>query len=603
MQRKLNRLKERVNNLGNHHHKFIHTVEKYGEPLIARLEDEGQIENVHLWKNAYNLSEEMDIILNVAHDFEEKTIFLGCYYSFQILHLNLRSIDILMLNLTTTDDKILVYKQFMLEFGQQYRRLTTTYMEKLLNLLFETNDRPEFTICSVGSLAHQDDIDIGVVDDGSVQRTELNKVIGKLRQQMLKWATEMHMYLSEHVGEQNYSASIDEYKFLLHREIGDFVIISEMLTAVPVLGSQNLFNKFERKVIRPYYYHPNRDNKFHEGYLRGILGEIRSLLIRQIDEGMLNPKDDGLRMLMGMVFAARTIFRIYHGNRWDVLEILQHRDPARKEIYQNLENAITFLEIFRHLYQLFVAQEEEIYLDDPSSIEQLQLVALTLGYEDVGAIKAWDHLLIHYHEYIQLSKDVAVNLLEDVNQHLKFISIFTPIIEGAKFKEQYRSYAGNLALDFLRKSKFFKGTKFWDDILDALEMEDSHLMENFVEDVRLLKPRIQKLVFEKYSEVARFAYYPMIYFLVLLAKNKRRLKCNDLFTRFNTSFLSHISAYPEHIVKLVKVFHQFPKLINDYLMMLESEDQQKFLNECKHRINQKIRIKPLLLNKAPFPCR
>jgi hypothetical protein len=44
----LNRLKERVNLLGNHHQKYIRTIEKYLDPLVECLENEGKLENIHL---------------------------------------------------------------------------------------------------------------------------------------------------------------------------------------------------------------------------------------------------------------------------------------------------------------------------------------------------------------------------------------------------------------------------------------------------------------------------------------------------------------------------------------------------------------------------
>jgi len=576
MQRQFNRLKERVGILSNHHQKYIRTIEKYGELLIERLEEKGRIEKVHLWKYAYNLSDEMDIIADVAIDEKEKSIFLGCYYAFQILHLNLRSIDVLIWNLTRTDDKIPVYKNFMLDVGKEFRDLTSTYMRKIIDLNLRENQGVEFNIISVGSLAHQDDIDIGIIDDGQPQRSELNRVIGKLRNEMLKWAIEMHLYLSEHVGEENYSASIDEYRELLDQDVGDFVIISEMLMSFPILGSQRLYKEFIRKVNNRYYFHPNRENKYHEGYIRGIIGEVRSLLLRQMHENMINPKDDGLRMLMGLALAGRTVFRVYHGNRWDILAALRQRDPGRKELYKNLEDAITFLEVFRHIYQLFVAQEEEIYLDDPSVNEQMQSVARTLGYRDFGAITAWDHLLIHYHEKIQLAKDVAEKLLDDVAAHLRSISIFTTMVKGSWEPDQYRNYAGNLAVDFLKKSAFFKESKFWDDVLEALADKDGHVLENFIKDLRSLKPAFQDLIIQKYCQSAQRSFYSMIYFLVLLAKNKSRLKCEDLVIKFNDYFLEEAATIENRVVRLTKVFHQYPGLVNDYLMTLRTDDQIKF---------------------------
>lgn len=577
MQRQFNRLKDRVSTLSNHHQKFIRMIEKYGELLIERLEEKGRIEKVHLWKSAYNLSEEMDIIAGVARDEKEKSIFLGCYYAFQILHMNLSSVDVLMWNLTRTDDKIPVYKQFMLDVGRQFRLLTSTYMKKIIDSHFIPEKDFEYTISSVGSLAHQDDLDVGIIDNGASQRDEFNKVIGKLRNEMLKWALEMHMYLSEHVGEQTFSASIGEYRNLLDNEIGDFVIISEMLMAVPILGSNRLFYEFVRKVIRRYYYHPNRDNIYHEGYIRSIIGEVRSLLSRQIHEDMLHLKNDSLRMLLGVILAGRTIFRIYHGNRWDVLSVLTQRDSERKELYMELEKAVTFIEVFRHLYQLFIAQEEEIYLDDPNVSEQMELVAKTLGYKDFGAVKAWDHLLIHYHEKVQHAKEVSGRLLDGVTQHLKSISIFNPMIKGTYDKDPYRSYPGNVAIDFLRKSAFFKDSEFWDDVLETLSDEKSHVLVNFIHDVCKLKQRHQDFIIRKYSESAKRSFYTMINFLVQLSRNKRKYNCEGLFIRFNEAFLEQISKADDRSIQITKVFNQFPRLINDYLSTLKANDQRRFM--------------------------
>ncbi|MBN2012564.1 hypothetical protein JW960_24765 [candidate division KSB1 bacterium] len=578
MQPRLERLRERVNMLSNHHQKFIRTIERYGEELIDRLESMGRIEDVHLWKNAYNLSEEMDVVISIATDEKEKCRFLGCYYAFQILHLNLRSIDVMMLNLTREDDRIAVYKRFMLTFGHEFRVLTSTYMMKLLNLFFEGKEHPEFVICSVGSLAHQDDLDIGIIDDGTGRRDVLNLGIGKLRHEMLKFATEMHMYLSEHVGEQNYSASIDEYKKLLAPKIGDFVIISEMLTAFPILGNSQLFKQFERKVTRRYYFQNTRNNLYHEGFLRGILGEVRSLIIRQMSDHALNPKDDGLRMLLGMILVGRTVFRIYHGHRWQVLEELCLRNPERKDIYDQLEESVTFIEAFRHVYQLFVAQEEEIPLDDPTIQDQLALVARTLGYRDVGAVKAWDHLLIHYHEKVEMAKIASAKMLNQITEHLKLVSRFTPLINHASVQPLKRQHDINLAVEFLRHSVFFTGAKFWDDLLETIATPGNLALQNFVHDIQTLPPRIRNRIIHMFGEIVPKATYAMLYFMVRLYENRRRLNCDELFEELSNSFLDHLADYPEHTLRIAKIFNHFPKLINDYLLTLHGEQKQKFLD-------------------------
>ena len=572
--------------------------------MVSSLEHAGKIEDIHIWRGSPRLSQEMDIISDVANSLPEKLTYLACYYSLQMLHLNLRSIDVLKLNLTSAEDRYAVFKQFMLQTGTEFRNLTGIYMQKLLDLFFDSRKPPEFAMLGVGSLAHQDDIDVGVIDDGSPGREELNLVIGKIRNEMFKWATELHFYLSEHVGSQFYTASIHEYKELLDRQIQDFVIISEMLNAVTIIGSQRLFDQFEQEITYRYHYQSYRDNKFHEGYLRGILGEIRSLLLGQINEGKLNPKDDALRMVSIIILAAKTVFRIYRGNRWDVLNILARKDSSRKEIYLELEKVLTFLEIFRHLYQLYIGLDEDIYLDDPETVKNLQIIATTLGYEDVGAISAWDHLLIHYHEHVDSAKKISARLIQDVTEHLKAVSVFSNILKSAWYPDPYRSYPGNLAVDFLRDSNFFRGAKFWDDILEAFQAEDSHVLENFIKDFRLLKPRYQQVLIEKYGIAARNTVYSMISFLIILWKKRRSLGTEELCAQLNQSFLKNLAVSADRVIRLTKVFNQYPHLINEYLATLDISLQRQFASLLDRELwePEQQQSKDLLIKLCEIHC-
>ena len=579
MHQYLNRLKNRANLLGNQHQKYIRTIEKYFSPLVSSLENAGKLEDIHFWKGTPRLSEEMDIVLSVASSREEKFKFLACYYSLQMLHLNIRSIDVLRLQLTETtniEQRLPIYKQFMLQSGGDFRTLTAAYMQKLLNLFMNSHQLPEFTLLGVGSLAHQDDIDVGVLDDGSESRKELNIIIHYLSREMFKWATELHFYLTEHVGTQFYTASIQEFKELLDKEIQDFIIITEMINAVPILGSHRLYKKFLHEITFRYHYQHRGNNRFHEAYLRGILGEIRSFLFRKINQNKLNPKDDALRMISGVIFSGKTIFRIHRRNRWEILQALMRKDPSRKHLYSELEKALSFLEIFRQVYQLFVGLEEDIYLDNPGIVDNLQTVAQTLGYNDIGAIRAWDHLLIHYHEFVESAKKNTDKLLEDVQQHVQVISSFTSMANQAKEPEPYRSYPGNLAMDFLRFSKFYRGTKFWDDILHQLKDEKSHLLENLINDFKQLKPHLRNYVIQKYSIAFQQALYPSIAFLTLLAQKKNQLDCQSLSDALIKTFLKALASCEDRVLRLTKVFNWYPKLMNDFLTTLNDKQRYQF---------------------------
>jgi hypothetical protein len=569
------RLKERVSHLGNHHQKYLRSIEAHKDRLIEGLEAKGRIDQVHLWKSARDLSEEMDVILELGDTLQEKLDLLSCYYGLQFLHMNLRLTDVLQLNLTTAGNRTEVYRDFMIHSGLEFRALTANYMQRILNLLIPEAQRPEFVMCGVGSRSDQDDIDIGIIDDGSERREEFNKAVGKLRHEMLKHASCLHFYLSEHVGTHRYSASISDYRELLDKEIHDFIIITEMLGAAPILGSLRLFDQFKREITWRYHYAPHQDNKYHEAYLRGILGEVRSLLIRQMQPESIHLKDDGLRILKSVIYVKKTIFRIDKVNPWDILIGLRSRNPVSRELYDDLDHALTFLDTFRHLYQLFVVQEEEIQLSEPSLADDMALVAQCMGYKDVGAVKGWDYLLIHYHEAVQLAKDIVGRLLESVTEHLKSITIFSGLAQARRSPRDARPKR-NLAVDFIRVSRFFRGTKFWDDVLDTLEANNGELLHRFVHDFAGLEGRYRRKLIQEYGSTGQYAFYALLSLLVIIGRFQRGPEYQRLFDDLNNAFLDVAKGIESRTSKLSKLFYQYPHLINSYLMRLNEDRLLRF---------------------------
>ena len=82
------RLKRRADILGNHHKKYIRIVEKNIGPLMDRLENEGQIDRVHLWQSAINPLEEFEIVSQLGFTQSERLEDLGCYFALQFLQMN-----------------------------------------------------------------------------------------------------------------------------------------------------------------------------------------------------------------------------------------------------------------------------------------------------------------------------------------------------------------------------------------------------------------------------------------------------------------------------------------------------------------------------------
>jgi len=326
MLKDLDQLIDRSAELGNHHRKYTHFISKHMAQLSERLEESGAIDEVHFRSAAPDIAQEMDLVAEMGLDETEKLNFLGCYFGFQLLNLNMRAVDVLRLGLSSGSNRFEVYRDFMLQMGRDLRRLTGAYMNKLLGLFLADGEQPEFVICGVGTLADQDDLDLGIIDDGSDRRDAFNHAVGKLQREMLRRAITPHLHLSEHVGVQSFSASVPEYVALLESEIQDFIIINEMLGARPIVGSQDLFASFTAEVTDRYYYDPEGDNRYHEGFLRGMMGEVRALLLRKLPRDSVHPKTDGLRIIKGMLAAKKTVLGIKEVNAWRILEELMARD-------------------------------------------------------------------------------------------------------------------------------------------------------------------------------------------------------------------------------------------------------------------------------------
>ncbi|GAH04571.1 unnamed protein product, partial [marine sediment metagenome] len=284
--------------------------------------------------------------------------------------------------------------------------------------------------------ADQDDIDVGIIDDGTKDRERFNRAIASISQEMLKFAISFHFHLSEHIGCQHYSASIDEYKKVLKHEIRDFVIINEMLSGAIIIGSEKIFEKYQKEIIDRYFYHPQGDNRYNEGYLRGILGEVSSLLARPISSTYISFKEDALRVIKSIISAKKTVFNIEKVNCWDIIDDLKTRDTKMYHEYNALERSLTFFEIFRYIYQLFVTQDEEVILED-ASLKNIRRVARVLGYSDIGKCRAEEYLLMHYYEHIQNIRSIVPVLLNDIKRHLESNSIFVPMFK--------LGYQGNIA--------------------------------------------------------------------------------------------------------------------------------------------------------------
>ncbi|HOT96607.1 MAG TPA: hypothetical protein PLG50_02665 [bacterium] len=574
MDDQLTRLKRRAQILGNHYHKYLHVIDKSYDGLCARLEVCRLCESVHLWQRPFDYRAEMRLVAGLGRSQEEKLADLGCFFALHFLQLNLNALDTMLLDVARVEARLSVFRAFMLHVGHEVRQLVAGYMTELLRIFLPDTYPGDFVFMGVGTRSDQDDIDVGVVDSGPELRGQLTSAIARLNGEMLRKAIVTHYHLSENVcREASFSASIADYNALLDTEIHDFVIINEMLGAARILGSRALFSDFLRQVTSRYYFQPDRPelHKFHEGYLRGITGEIRSFMFKSFADDRLDPKVDGLRMIKASLFAAKTIFNLRQVNAWALIDALRLRDKRRAHLYEKLDVSLTYLEVFRFLYHLLVSQEEEIYVGDPATRDNLALVAGYMGYQRTGTAAAYDFFLADYYAKARLAKGTVRELLPDVITHLGTITTFGRLMHRRKVTRSGETRVGNLAVRFLEETKFFRGTRFWDDIIAVLRREDHALLGRLVNDLTADPERTEALL-QGYIEWGWNSFIALFSFLNLLYRHPGG---RPLHRRMVELFFER-SIGTEIVQRFATVFKYVPHEVHAFLGSLTGEQQRRF---------------------------
>lgn len=582
MKAPLVRLTERTTALGNYHRKYLHVISSNIEELTSTLEQKGVRDQVHLWSHSLEVPGEMDTVLQVAKDDAQKLNFLGCYFGLQFLQMNLRMVDIIKLELATQPEKWQTSRRLMLEAGRMFRYLTKSYMERLLGIFLEGQTPPEYVMLGVGTRADQDDIDLGIIHREPGDWESLNRAIGRLSSEMFKKSTRLHFHLSEHVGERRLTATIEEYEELLDKGLFDFVIVTEMLGAATILGSYNLFEEFRTRVTSRFYHDPNKkENRFHEGYLRGILGEIRSLLTSPRPPESINPKDDGLRPIKSLLSAQKLVYGIERTNAWNILDELKIRNPKRRTHYDALEETLSFFELFRHLYQITVAQDEDIDLSEPGIADMVADISRMIGFEKKGVVSAKDFMLVNYYEFLERSTQAIDVLTDDLRKHLRDVTIFKPIFSGEIHRKP--GYSGNLAVDFIRASTFVKGITYWDDFQQELMGEDNPFYKEFIESFDKLPQKVKLKVAEGY--VAGIEYDPsaVLKFLVIIGRNARTEQIRNIFGMLSRLFIEKLEKLTNTTAALANMLYNVPDTLNSFLALVDWETLTRFTALAHHR--------------------
>jgi hypothetical protein len=566
MDRAFQRLVVRSRPLGNHARKYLRTVEKHGERLLACLDRAGELSRVHTDRSAPSLADDFDCVASAGADEDETLVLLGTFYGIQFLHQNARSLERLALDLTEEPDRLPSYRTFLRRVEDDFFRLVSAYVIRVLRVLVPSPPPGPYLICAVGTRGHQDDIDVAVIDEGGEARPALEHTFARLSGQMLRYASTLDYYLSGSVGVDGYCVSLAELRKALRSERPDFVVVTELLRAEPLTGSRALYRGLRRDVIAEYFHRPGQDNTRHELYLRGILGEIRALLLRPAPSDSVHPKDDGLRLVIGLTSAMKVIEGLRATQSRDLLNQLRRRRPDLARHLAPLEESLVFLDTFRHLSQTLIAEEEEIQVEGEGARENLEGIAAAMGYTDRGPVHATDRLLVNYHEAVEVVHKVAEPLMEQVAHHLA---------EGSRFsrwtrKRRPEEAPPDLARQFARALRNFKGVRFWDDLLEALSAPDGRLLQAFVESFRKLSEKDRRALARDYADWGIEVPYTFLTIQTLVAQSGGNREGGPGI-EINSAFLERLAGRNENIRALARVFRLYPDLVNRFLLTLDDD--------------------------------
>jgi hypothetical protein len=583
MPRRFGRLNELAAEFSNYTAKYLQQIGAVVEELATRLEQAGLRDEVHLWQPAWNLEREMDIVSHVAPEGRERIRYLGCYYGLQYLRMNIQAIEALRAGVVPGASRGEVYREFLASVGSNYSQLVVTFMRKVLDILAAGEELPPFVICGVGTLTDQDDVDIAVVVEDERNRDALNRVLGRLGSAMLRYATRFHFYLSENVSPESFATSLAEYREYAETHLGDYIVISELLNAEPLYGDRALFNRLREDIIERYYADSPAGKIYHEGFVRGALGDALALVQRDFESDRIVPKDDALRVIKSLVHIKRTVHGLREPNIWHNLKRLSDIEPWNAEKNDVLERGLVFFEILRYLYQLLVVQDEVIILDTPVMAENLARVAATMGYRNRGAVGPEETLLVHYYDSVDRVRAVANDLAREIEENLRGSSVFVELAGAHPGKP------GELLNQTLKLIRFLVKAAFWDDVFELLVASDKKLLRGLVRDFNALPPeRRERRVNELVGLVKRNAELFMK-LLVLLGENRAEVEARELFEAMSEAFLREFETFYNPAREAAHLFAAQPLLLNRYLAEVDYDTAKRFMD----LVSREVRVPAL----------
>lgn len=101
------------------------------------------------------------------------------------------------------------WRAFLARSEEGFTQLLGAYIQQVLRIVLHRDAGP-YGIFHVGTRAHQDDVDVAVLDGGCRSRAELDQAVGRLAGQLLRFAAPADNYLAGAVGAEAFALGIED---------------------------------------------------------------------------------------------------------------------------------------------------------------------------------------------------------------------------------------------------------------------------------------------------------------------------------------------------------------------------------------------------------
>lgn len=569
--------------LSNHFQKYRQLVEQNIPELRQRLAERGMAGKVHLWRKSHNYKRQMMAVAKVADSKDETQRYIGTYFALQMLHLHFISIESLRREFNTDADRGRVYRHILTRLRIQRRTLISTYLGMLIHVFAENTRLNGAAICNVGMIMDQEDLDVAVFVSPGINKQKWNAMIGQVAAEFFKYSSKMHFYLAELVTTHSYLTTAADFQRFLEKDVSNYILISELMASEFLYGDTRTMQSIKEKVINKFYFDRN-ERYLHEAYLRGLMAEVQGRIQQSVDSRWTSPKNDALRLIHNSVSLLKSIYGIHeHGSR-DTLDTMIVRDPENKNLYLKLQNTLNFCEMFLHVYQLLISIEDQFDSNDPVTLENLDIVAEVMGFEQLGPVRPGSRLLVHYYEQLALLSDLAEHVVNIVNRHLKQNTVFKDLLHGNQPPDMHIKWTDSLIRNLFFAIKQFRGIRYWDDILQLMAENNGRHLNQLVESIEQLSPHHRLHIFRRLIEMIVYDMDSMIMMAVLFREHIHLQSNIDYAHEMNVWLLELLKSDLTRVNALVKLILAYPETVTRFLVQLDQQqisDLEKAVNTIK----------------------